>query len=73
MTEQPQVNVAGRLAMIERYERLIAESEENLRLMPRCWVVTLSGEVDVTEVEKNRVLGHITTYQKCIEHLSTWE
>jgi len=73
MAEQPQVNVAARLAMIERYAQLISDSEEQLQHMPRCWRTTVSGEVEVTEHERDRVLGHISTYRKCIDHLSTWE
>ncbi|MDB6013137.1 MAG: hypothetical protein JWL65_5387 [Gammaproteobacteria bacterium] len=72
MAERLQVNVAGRLAMIERYEQLITDSKGHLESTPRCWVTTLSGEVEVTEHERNRVRGHIDVYRQCIERLNTW-
>ena len=73
MAERHQMNVAVRLASIERYQRLILESEDQLKDIPPCGFTTLAGDVDTTEQEKNRVRGHIATYRKCIEHLSTWE
>lgn len=79
MTERTEVNVAGRLALIEYYEVRIKEEQEHLDYMTanaswfRLRQTTQSGEVDITEQARDGVRRAIEDYRKAIEHLNTWE
>jgi len=80
MSGRAEVNVQGRLALIEYYERRVKEEQDQLDYMTinSTWfrirqTAADGSEIDITERERDGIRRAIADYRRAIEYLNTWE